>query len=105
MRRPPDLAEGEALFANPRNAAAGSLRQLDSTVTASRPLHFFAYAWGEIAGPVADSHWHFLERLKRWGFQVNPAAKLCKAIDQQSEELRVGKEGVSKCGSRGSREH
>ncbi len=75
-------AEGEALFANPRNAAAGSVRQLDSTVTASRPLHFFAYSWGEIAGPVADSHWHFLERLKRWGFQVNPAAKLCRDIDQ-----------------------
>jgi DNA ligase (NAD+) len=75
-------AEGEALFANPRNAAAGSVRQLDSTVTASRPLHFFAYSWGEITGPVADSHWHFLERLKRWGFQVNPAAKLCRDIDQ-----------------------
>ncbi len=75
-------AEGEALFANPRDAAAGSVRQLDSTVTASRPLHFFAYSWGEIAGPVADSHWHFLERLKRWGFQVNPAAKLCRDIDQ-----------------------
>jgi DNA ligase (NAD+) len=74
-------AEGEPVFANPRNAAAGSVRQLDTAVTASRPLHFFAYAWGEIDGPVADSHWHFLERLKRWGFAVNPEARLCKSID------------------------
>jgi DNA ligase (NAD+) len=74
--------EGEPVFANPRNAAAGSVRQLDTVVTASRPLHFFAYAWGEITGPIADSHWHFLERLKRWGFDVNPEAKLCKSIDQ-----------------------
>jgi len=75
-------AEGEPVFANPRNAAAGSVRQLDTAVTASRPLHFFAYAWGEIDGTVADSHWHFLERLKRWGFAVNPEARLCKGIDQ-----------------------
>jgi DNA ligase (NAD+) len=75
-------AEGEALFANPRNAAAGSVRQLDPAVTASRPLHFFAYSWGEVTGPVADSHWHFLERLKRWGFQVNPEAKLCRDVDR-----------------------
>ena len=74
--------EGEPVFANPRNAAAGSVRQLDTAVTASRPLHFFAYAWGEIAGTIADSHWHFLERLKRWGFAVNPEARLCKSIDQ-----------------------
>ncbi len=75
-------AEDEPVFANPRNAAAGSVRQLDSAVTASRPLRFFAYAWGEIDGPAGDSHWHFLERLKRWGFAVNPEAKLCKSIDQ-----------------------
>ncbi len=75
-------AEGETVFANPRNAAAGSVRQLDAAVTASRPLHFFAYAWGEITGPAADSHWHFLQRLKRWGFKVNPEARLCKDVDQ-----------------------
>jgi DNA ligase (NAD+) len=75
-------AEGETLFANPRNAAAGSVRQLDPAVTASRPLHFFAYSWGEVSGRVADSHWHFLDRLKRWGFQVNPEARLTRSIDE-----------------------
>jgi DNA ligase (NAD+) len=63
---------GEKIFANPRNAAAGSLRQLDARITASRPLSFFAYAVGEASEEIADSHWHFLERLDAWGFQVNP---------------------------------
>ncbi|GIK98580.1 MAG: DNA ligase [Alphaproteobacteria bacterium] len=75
-------AEGDTLFANPRNAAAGSVRQLDPAVTASRPLHFFAYSWGETSGRVADSHWHFLEKLTRWGFQVNPEARLTRDIDE-----------------------
>ncbi|HWA43415.1 MAG TPA: NAD-dependent DNA ligase LigA [Hypericibacter adhaerens] len=72
--------EGEALFANPRNAAAGSVRQLDPTITASRPLHFFAYAEGETSGADRDckTHWDFLERLKEWGFAVNPLVKLCE---------------------------
>lgn len=65
-------AAGERLFANPRNAAAGSLRQLDAKITASRPLSFFAYAVGEASEEIADSHWHFLARLEAWGFQVNP---------------------------------
>ncbi len=65
----------QRLFANPRNAAAGSLRQLDPSITASRPLSLFAYAMGETSEPVADTHWHYLHRLRDWGFSVNPLSK------------------------------
>ena len=67
----------KSTFANPRNAAAGSLRQLDSSITAKRPLQIFAYAWGEISEPVAETQWKFLEVLKDWGFPVNPLARIC----------------------------
>jgi DNA ligase (NAD+) len=70
-------AEGDAVFANPRNAAAGSLRQLDSRITAGRRLQLFAYAWGEMSDPIADTQQGFLDRLAAWGFQVNPLIKLC----------------------------
>jgi len=73
-------AAGDKVFANPRNAAAGSLRQLDATVTASRPLHFFAYAWGEVSAPIADTHWKCLQRLETWGFPVNPLARRCHSV-------------------------
>jgi DNA ligase (NAD+) len=73
-------AEGEPPFANPRNAAAGSLRQLDPKVTAGRPLRFFAYTWGEVSEPFAGTHWDFLQRLKRWGFEVNPLAERCAGV-------------------------
>jgi DNA ligase (NAD+) len=69
------------LYANPRNSASGSLRQIDPNVTAERKLRFFAYAWGEISEAPGDSYWHFLERLRHWGFHVNPKAKLCKSPD------------------------
>jgi DNA ligase (NAD+) len=66
-------AAGEPVFANPRNVAAGSLRQLDPAITARRPLHFFAYAWGEASAPFAPSHAEALTRFAEWGFTVNPS--------------------------------
>jgi DNA ligase (NAD+) len=86
--RKPDFAKlnerrknaGEAVFANPRNAAAGSLRQLDPKVTAGRPLRLFAYAYGEVEGAeLGDTHWDFLARLRDWGLPTNPLARLCPA--------------------------
>jgi DNA ligase (NAD+) len=71
-------AAGGKPFANPRNAAAGSLRQLDPAITAARPLRFFAYSWGELSADIAATHWDFLEKLRGWGFQVNPLAELCR---------------------------
>jgi DNA ligase (NAD+) len=72
---------GEPIFANPRNFAAGSVRQIDPKMTAARPLRFFAYAAGEVSAPIAKTHWEFLAHLKDWGFQVNPLAKLCKDVE------------------------
>src|SRR6201996_428956 len=67
----------KTLFANPRNAAAGSLRQLDPAITAARPLSLFCYAQGEIGEPVGATHWEFLEKLRSWGFKVNERSKVC----------------------------
>lgn len=75
-------AAGKALFANPRNAAAGSLRQLDSSITASRPLHFFAYGWGEVSALPAKTQWGVLEAFKAYGLKVNPRTKLCKSVEE-----------------------
>lgn len=75
-------AEGKPVFANPRNAAAGSLRQLDPNVTASRPLHFFAYAWGEIEGDMPAQTQHgMVAAFKRMGFTTNPLMKRCDSVD------------------------
>jgi DNA ligase (NAD+) len=73
-------AKGAKVFANPRNAAAGSLRQLDPTITASRPLRFFAYAWGEVASLPADTQLGVIETLGNWGFQVNPLMRRCASV-------------------------
>ena len=79
------------LFANPRNAAAGSLRQLDKSITAARPLSLFAYALGECSEPVAATHWDYLERLKAWGFQVNPLSqRLANEDDAAAFQAGIG---------------
>lgn len=71
-----------SLFANPRNAAAGSVRQLDTSITASRPLKFFAYSCDDYAPFQVKTHWEFLEKLKGWGFIVNPLARLCQTVEE-----------------------
>ncbi len=68
-------------YANPRNAAAGSLRQLDPSITAQRPLRFFAYAWGELSQPLADTQMASLDRLSNLGFVTNPLTRLCESIE------------------------
>ncbi|MEE2934152.1 MAG: NAD-dependent DNA ligase LigA [Pseudomonadota bacterium] len=69
-------------FSNPRNAAAGSLRQLNPYITAERPLRFFAYNVGEQSLPISDTQWGFFQTLKRWGFQVNPLTRRCTSIEE-----------------------
>src|SRR5213079_3012124 len=74
--------EGKPVFANPRNSAAGSLRQLDPKVTARRPLHFFAYSWGEVGKLPEDTQWGVLQAFKGFGFRVNPLTKRCRTTDE-----------------------
>jgi DNA ligase (NAD+) len=97
-------AKGEKVFANPRNAAAGSLRQLDSSITAARPLRFFAYAWGALSEPLADTQIGAIVHLNTMKFRINPLAVLCsgpeemlaqyKAIEAKRADLGYDIDGV-----------
>src|SRR6201992_262353 len=75
-------AAGDTIFANPRNSAAGSLRQKDPTITASRPLGFFAYAWGEMSDMPEDTQSGMIEWFEHGGFKNNPLTKLCHSVEQ-----------------------
>ncbi len=80
---------GRTVFANPRNSAAGSLRQLDSAITAGRPLKFFAYAWGEVSGQPAPTQTGIIEAFARWGLPVNPLTTLCRSADELVAHYRA----------------
>jgi DNA ligase (NAD+) len=82
-------AKGEKTFANPRNAAAGSLRQLDARITASRPLRFFAYSWGETSVPLSDTQLGAIEKLRDFGFQTNPLTVLCQGTQALLQQYAV----------------
>jgi DNA ligase (NAD+) len=72
---------GGKTFANPRNAAAGSLRQLDPSISAKRPLRFFAYSFGELSESLAQTQWEFLQKVEGWGFVTNPLTRLLNDAD------------------------
>ncbi len=74
--------DGEPLFANPRNAAAGSLRQQDSSITASRPLRAFFYGVGEVEGHEFETQWELLETLRLWGLPINSRSRRCSGIEE-----------------------
>src|SRR3979409_2035950 len=89
-------AVGDTIFANPRNSAAGSLRQKDPAITASRPLGFFAYSWGQISAMPEDTQSGMIGWFERCGFKTNPLARLCHSVEQliafhrKIEEQRAG---------------
>src|SRR6201986_2319370 len=97
-------AAGDTIFANPRNSAAASLRQKDPTITASRPLGFFAYAWGEMSAMPEDTQSGMIGWFERCGFKTNPLTKLChsveeliafhRSIEEQRAELDYDIDGV-----------
>jgi DNA ligase (NAD+) len=80
---------GDKVFANPRNAAAGSLRQLDPAITAARPLRFFAYAWGETSALPGDTQADLLQAMRRWGFPVNAQTQLCDSTQGLIDHYRA----------------
>ena len=80
---------GKPTFANPRNSAAGSLRQLDPSITAGRPLRFFAYAWGEVSALPADTQMGMVRAMKDFGLPVNPLMKLCRSAAELLDQYRA----------------
>jgi len=83
------LAAGRPAFANPRNAAAGSLRQLDAAITASRPLGFLAYGWGETSALPARTQWGVLQCFRDWGLRVQEHSRLCRSLEEMLEHYRA----------------
>jgi DNA ligase (NAD+) len=81
-------AAGKPVYANPRNFAAGSLRQLDPRITAERPLQFFAYAWGEVSEPFASTQFGAIEAMGRFGLPTNPLTKLCRTATEMLAQYR-----------------
>src|ERR1700727_352543 len=84
----PQPAPEKPIYANPRNFAAGSLRQLDPRITAERPLAFFAYAWGEISEPFASTQFGAIEAMRRFGLPTNPLTKLCRSTAEILAQYR-----------------
>ena len=82
-------AAGKPLFANPRNAAAGSLRQLDPSITAARPLCFFAYGWGEVSAMPSTTQYGMVEALKSFGFTTNKLTRLCASVEEMLEHYHA----------------
>ena len=82
-------ATGEQVFANPRNAAAGSLRQQDSAITRTRPLRFFAYAWGDVEALPATTQMGIVEAFANWGLPTNPLMKLCNSVEELLAHYRA----------------
>jgi len=89
-------ASGGQIFANPRNSAAGSLRQKDPAITASRPLGFFAYAWGEMSDMRADTQTGMIKWFEACGFKTNPLTRLCRSTDELIAFHRKIEEGRAK---------
>ena len=83
------MAESGQTFANPRNSAAGSLRQKNPEVTKSRPLKFFAYAWGETSEPLAETQFDAVTRFRDWGFPVNERMKRCASLEEMLAQYRA----------------
>lgn len=87
LNRAQESAERQ-VFANPRNAAAGSLRQLDPGITETRPIRFFGYAWGEVSASIADTLWEARQRLAEWGFTLNEPARRCETLEAALDYYR-----------------